>query len=734
MKGHFLLMVVTVWAGWVGAVQAEEQILSVDTDDTSLIFRVAESGELFQQYYGARLTAPQDLLKQKRASRDDAFEALSTFGKTNPYEVALKVTHADGGLSTDLRYLRHETAVQDDGRTLTRIFLKDKRYDFFVTLYFRASAVENVMESWSEIDNQETGSVVLENMASFDWVLKRNAYWLTHFHGSWAYEMQQAEERLASGIKIVESKKGVRTTQTENPSFMLSLNHAAEEDAGEVIGGALAWSGNYKLCFQVDSEERLHITAGLNPYGSAYHLDPGARFETPKCIFSHSSHGKGPISRRFHRWARKYALRDGDQLRPVLLNSWEGAYFSFDEQKIFEMITDTAKLGAEMFVLDDGWFGNKYPRNNAAAGLGDWQVNTNKLPHGIEPLIDHAEKEGIQFGIWVEPEMVNPKSELAENQPEWIVKRPGREQQLERNQLLLDLSNPAVQDFVFKSVDDLLTAHPRLAYIKWDANRHVQNIGSSYLPADRQSHFWIDYIHGLYDVYDRLMKKHPNVIFQACASGGGRLDYGSLPYHHEFWTSDNTDAWSRIYQQWNTSHFYPAIGMAAHVSGSPNHQTKHVTPLKLRFDVAMTGRLGLELLKDLTPKEERFAKAAVETYKRIRPTIQQGDLYRLRSPYKENRAALMYVTPEKDHAVLFGFVTRFHSRGNYMTVQLQGLDPRAEYRVTEINRTSDNPRFLQFNGSGETFSGDFLMKRGVRLGIIRQYDSAVLELVKTEGK
>jgi alpha-galactosidase len=395
------------------------------------------------------------------------------------------------------------------------------------------------------------------------------------------------------------------------------------------------------------------------------------------------------------------------------------------------MISDAASLGVEIFVLDDGWFGNKYPRNNDKAGLGDWQVNTSKLPKGIGHLVDYAAKENIKFGIWVEPEMVNPKSELAEQHPDWIVSRPHREPILMRQQLLLDLSNPDVQEFVFKTVDDILTENPEIAYVKWDANRHVQNWGSSWLPADQQSHFVIDYTRGLYSVYERLNTKHPDVIFQVCSSGGGRVDYGSLPFHHEFWTSDNTDAWSRIYQQWNTSQFYPAIAMASHVSANPNHQTKHVTPLKARFDVSMTGRLGMELQPaDMTPEELKYSKKAIKTYKRIRHIVHQGDLYRINSPYRGNRAALMYVTPAKDQAIVFGYVTRFHSRNDYMTVKLKGLKPDKSYKVTEINK--EDPQKKLFTGSGKTFSGDYLMKRGVQLKIRLLHESAMLEVLEVK--
>jgi alpha-galactosidase len=710
----------------------QKKVIAVNTRNTSLVFMVSNEGFVFHKYFGERLATPEDLLKAlpNDSQRAETFEALSTFGNQFVLEPSLKATHPDGNMTTELRYQSHRQIETDGNISETRIVLKDTHYPFFVTLVYRAYQAEDIITSQVRVENKSPGAVTLENFASFDLVTEGHEYWLTHFYGAWANEMQLEEERLGKGIKIIDSKKGVRTTQGENASFMLSLGRPAEEESGAVIGGALAWSGNYRLGFEVDSLNILHMNAGMNPFGSAYHLEPGKTFETPQFIFTYSTAGKGPVSRRFHRWARRYSLRDGDMPRPVVLNSWEGAYFTFDEDTLTKMITYAAQMGVEMFVLDDGWFGNKYPRNNDKAGLGDWQVNQKKLPRGIDYLIDHAEKEGIKFGIWVEPEMVNPKSELAENHPDWIVQRPNREALPMRNQLLLDLSNPAVQDFVFKVVDDLLTAHPRIAYIKWDANRHVENFGSPYLPANRQSHWWIDSTRGLYAVYDRLMAKHPGVIFQACSSGGGRVDFGSLAYHHEFWASDNTDAFSRIFLQWGTTHFYPAMAMGAHVSASPNHQTGNTSPLKLRFDVAMGGRLGVELQPaQMTPDELVFAKKAIAEYKRIREVVQLGDLYRLISPYKEDHAALMYVVPTKERAIVFAYSLRYHSRQDYPTVKLQGLDPAATYRVQEINRDSKQKLF---NGDGETFRGDFLMKFGAQLKIRKANESVVLELTKVK--
>ena len=721
-----------LWAG-ISAGAEKKRVVSINTPKNTLAFMVDENNFLLHRYFGEHLDTPDAIVDfaYSDTRRYSTFEMPETFGGNYSGDPALAVTHADGNMTTDLRFQGVETNQIDDNIIETRIRMKDAAYPFFVTFVYRAYQAENIITCKAIYENREDGPVTLKRFASFDLAMTGDKYWLTRFYGEWAKEMQIDENRLGHGITVIDSKKGIRTSQYDNASFMLALGHPAQEEEGAVIGGALAWSGNYRICFELDVRNTLHLNAGINPFESAYRLEPGQKFETPQFIFTYSAAGKGLVSRRFHRWARKYALRGGNELRPVVLNSWEGAYFTFNEKTLTDMMDHASEMGVEMFVLDDGWFGNKYPRNNAKAGLGDWQVNTNKLPHGLEYLIDHAQKDGLKFGIWIEPEMVNPKSELAEKHPDWIVQRPHRPALLWRNQSLLDLSNPAVQDFVFKSVDDLLTQHPRIAYVKWDANRHVANFGSPYLPKDEQSQWWIDYIHGLYSVYARLMERHPDVIFQACSSGGGRVDYGSLPYHHEFWASDDTDAFERVFIQWGTGHFYPAIGMGAHVSAVPNHQTGNTLPLKFRFDVAMAGRLGIELQpSDMTEKERAFAKKCIATYKRIRPVVQFGDLYRLISPYGgQNEAALMYVSPGKDHAVAFLYVLRYQCRYAYPILKLRGLDPGKKYRIVELNKESERS---YCKGDGKVFTGDFLMKYGVQVQIYKPNQSAVLEFVEVK--
>ncbi len=379
-------------------------------------------------------------------------------------------------------------------------------------------------------------------------------------------------------------------------------------------------------------------------------------------------------------------------------------------------------MGGELFVMDDGWFGVKYPRNNDSTSLGDWTVDTNKLPNGIKGLCDAAKERGIKFGIWIEPEMTNSASELYEEHPEYVIKAPKRDAIEGRGgtQLVLDLANPKVQDFVFNVVDTLMTKYPEIDYIKWDANAPIMNHGSQYLTADNQSHLYIDYHKGFTAAVERIREKYPDVTIQACASGGGRANWGVLPYFDEFWVSDNTDALQRIYMQWGTSYFFPAIAMASHISASPNHQTNRIVPLKFRTDVAMSGRLGMEIQpKDMTAEEKEQTRKAIEDYKLVRDVVQLGDLYRLLSPYDgKGAASLMYVAPDKNDAVYYWWKTEQFVNQQLPRVKMAGLDPDKTYVVTELNRVDNEP--LPYEG--KAFTGRFLMSNGLEMPLSHNVD------------
>ena len=716
-------------AGAVSAA-APQQLIDIRTDDVSMVLAARSGGEVYFRHFGGRIDDPAPLSDYKSSRRADHGTddlAYPAMGGRNFREPALRVTHADGDMNTDLRYVSHTSRqLADPNVTETVVKMSDSSQALDVELVFTAYARENVITTHTVIRNREQGPVTLHSFYSSALTLKADKYLLTHLYGAWAREAQVDHTLLTHGSKSIESMREVRTTHTENPSFMLTLgSDAFSENCGEVIAGALAWSGNFRLNFEVDEYDALTILAGANPNASEYRLRPGEAFTTPEMIYTHSLRGAGGASRNLHDWGRNYGVYHAERVVPTLLNSWEGAYFDFDAKVLKQMIDDAASMGLEMFVLDDGWFGNKYPRNAANAGLGDWQVNQKKLPAGIDDIASYAHRKGLKFGIWIEPEMVNPKSELAEKHPDWIVRPPKRDAPETRRQWLLDLSNPAVQDFVFETFDNTMKLSDKIDYIKWDANRNANNVGSAYLPADEQSHFWIDYAQGFYRVMERIRAKYPDVLIQACASGGGRVEYGALRYFDEFWTSDNTEALSRARIQYGTSLFYPAVAMGSHVSAVPNHQTGNVTPIKFRFDMACAGRLGMELQpKQMTDAEKEFARRAIASYKEYRDIVMQGDLYRIGTPYDESgRYGVLYVSKDKRQAVLFAYSLHYQGRSLIPKFRLDGLDPKAGYTVRELN--VDKPRFWF---DGKTLSGELLMNAGINPHLSKIYDSAVFIL------
>lgn len=704
--------------------RASYGIIPVNTKNTSLVLGVGEDGKLYSLHYGARLSCPEDMTQwnsHRRADYNTDPQAYSTQGGRYFGEPALSVTYADGALNTELTFLSKEVLKQA-GVTTTRITLRDLKTALTVTLAYKAYENEDVIVANSEIVNGGKKSIVLRNYYSGQIHVRAGKYLLTHFYGAWAREMNVDRELLTHGIKSIESKVGVRTTHIENPSFLLSLNtESFQEDSGEVIAGALAFSGNFKLNFQVDETNELDILGGVNPYSAEYELSKGESLVTPDFIYTFTDRGAGQASRNLHDWARNHGLY-AKTFVPTLLNSWEGAYFKFDTKVLTGMIDDAASLGLEMFVLDDGWFGMKYPRNDSNQGLGDWCLNTAKIPEGLGYIADYAHAKGLKCGIWIEPEMVNPKSELYEKHPEWVVAEGGRERTEIRHQLLLDLSNPAVQDFVFGVFDNTMQMAPGIDYIKWDANRHVEGVGSSYLK--KQSHFWMEYVRGFYSVMERIRAKYPDVMVQACSSGGGRVEYGALKYFNEVWVSDNTEARQRAKIQYGTNMIYPAIVSGSHVSAVPNHQTGNVTPLKFRLDMASAGRLGMELQpKDLTTGEKALASRCIESYKQYRDIIQDGDLYRLLSPYDTDFYSLMYVSKDKKRAVVFVYSLEYQGRVQKPFVRMKGLDPSLRYTLTELNVDKSG-----FWGDGKTFGGDFLMGEGIAPKLYKMYDSAIYYL------
>lgn len=701
--------------GVVSASGAPDDFIRIGTNTTDLIFKVGKNGRLYQSYLGQKLQNESEFayLKQGR-------EAYLTHGMEDYFEPAIRVLHNDGNPSLLLKYVSSEVNRKSDDVTETVILLKDDKYPVEVRLFFTAFAEENVIKTHAEISHQEKKPVTLYNYASSLLHLNAAKYWLTEFSGNWAHEVNMNERQLDFGKKIVDTKLGSRANLFCSPYFMISLNSPVQENAGEVLLGTVNWTGNFRFTFEVDDQNGLRVISGINPYGSEYILKPKEVFSTPEFVFTYSTEGKGQASRDLHRWARKYQLKDGEKDRMTLLNNWEATYFNFNEEKLIQLFDEAKKLGVDMFLLDDGWFGNKYPRSSDHQGLGDWQETTDKLPNGIGKLVEEANARGLKFGLWIEPEMVNPKSELYEKHKDWVIHLPNRDEYYFRNQLVLDLSNPAVQDYVFGIVDNLMQKYPGIAYFKWDCNSPITNIYSVYLK-DKQSHLYIDHVRGLYKVLERIQQKYPELPMMLCSGGGGRADYEALKYFTEFWPSDNTDPLERIFIQWGFSHFFPSKSMAAHVTSWGNQ------PLKFKVDVAAMCKLGFDIRVDkMNENEVTFCRQAVENFHRLSPVTLDGDLFRLVSPYEGEHAAIMYATPDREKAVVFAF--DMHPRyGEFLQpVRLQGLDANKRYKVEEINLMQGVRSSLKDNG--KVYSGDYLMKIGLNLFSTGHLKSHVLEI------
>ncbi len=725
-----------VWLITVSTAAFAQQVtIPVETLNHAILLQTDKDNHVRMVYNGApladkkeysNLAAQYDLNDENAAGiYNNAYSTAGTYSLTEP---AMQVLHADGNASLDLKYVSHASNTIDANTTLTSIVLQDGVYPFKVTLFYKTWQQENVTEQWAEITHTEKQAVVLQKFASANLYFANKDFYLTTFQGQYAREMQPAETRLQQGMHSVDSKLGTRAMLVQTPNFILSFGQPAAETTGDVMIGQLAWSGNFKMEYEIDSYQNLRFISGINPYAAAYTLQPGKVFKTPALIYTFSQHGTGEASRNLHNWARQYRVLDGMGERLTLLNNWEATYFDFDEHKISGLFKGAAQLGVDMFLLDDGWFGNKYPRNDDKAGLGDWQENVKKLPHGLGYLVKEAQKENIKFGIWIEPEMVNPKSELYEKHPDWVIKQPERPEIYFRNQLVLDLSNPQVQQFVFNIVDSLFIKNPGLAFIKWDCNSPVFNSYSAYLQKQKlpQSHLSTEYVRGLYSVLEKIRAKYPSVPMMLCSGGGGRGDYEMLKYFTEFWPSDDTEPVERIFMQWDYSYFFPSVATDNHVTDWGNQ------PIKFRVDVASMGKLGFDIVTShLNEKDLVFCQQAVKNYQSFKHTVWKGDLYRLLNPHENKLASLMYVSKDQSSAVMFNLLanTRVALTATTLPVHLAGLDPAKKYRLKELNLYPGTSSPID---ESRVYSGDFLIKAGVNPQVNGRRQSVIISIIEVK--
>ena len=702
----------------------------VSTPKTSLVLHANEGGSLRFSYFGEKLTS-NEISQLKGTSMDLNQAAYPAFGQNDMLDLpAIQVLHADGQWT--LYPTVDDVTTQTEGNaTVTTITMTDKQYPVTLKVFYKAYSTVDMIETWTEITHREKKAITLKRYDSGHLAIPQGNLYMIHMHGNWNSETYPTCEPINPGLKVIRNTDGVRNAHNDAPEMMLSLDGKPQENKGRVIGAALCWSGNYELRVNNSSDNRYaHFYAGIDPQTTEYILEPKEVFTTPKLAFTLSNEGMSGVSRNFHRWARYEGwLHQGDQTRKILLNSWEGVYFDINEEGMFQMMEDIKSMGGELFVMDDGWFGDKYQRNDDVTTLGDWMVDKKKLPNGVASLVRKAKSLGIEFGIWIEPESSNTKSEFFEKHPDWVLQEKNRDLKLGRGgtQMLLDLCNPKVQDFVFRVVDDLMTENPEIYYIKWDANCALQNFGSNYLPANKQSHLYIEYHRGLIKTLQRIRAKYPKLVIQCCSSGGGRVNYGLLPYFEEFWTSDNNDPYQRVFIQWGTSYFFPSNAMAQHIAHSPYWNTGRTTPIKYRTDVAMSGRLGMELQpRKMTDEEREQSRRAINDYKPLRELIQLGNLYRLISPYdNEGIASLMYSNDAKSKAVLFAYRVQYLYNMKTPRIHLAGLDATKNYRLRELNvKVGSEPSPL----NNKVFSGKLLMEQGLYLPLLKDYNSCVFEL------
>lgn len=695
-----------------------KKIWVLRTGASAYALGVNQRGELQTVYRGGPLWRSADVPAAQAGPEWSSFDPSQSltneeyigWGGARYFEPSLKISRADGVRDLVLHYSSH--AIK--GNQLD-IVLKDIRDDLFVTLSYVVYPSDGIVEKHAKFENRAAQPVIVESFQSGVWYVPHGeGYRLSYLTGRWAGETQLTREPIHTGLKIIESRKG-HTSHNANPWFAIDENGAATEETGRVWFGALGWSGNWRFTIEQTPYSQVRVTGGWNPFDFSYAVPPGASLETPPFYGGFTEHGFGEASRMLHRFERTQILPHGTsaRLRPVLYNSWEATEFAVNEEGQKALAGKAAKLGVELFVMDDGWFGK---RNNDRAGLGDWTVNPEKFPRGLTPLAEYVKSLGMEFGLWVEPEMVNLDSDLYRAHPDWAMHFPNRPRTELRNQLVLNMARDDVKEHIFGVLDKLATEYP-IRYFKWDMNRPFAEPGWEGV-AD-QKELWVKYVRNVYEIFDRLRAKHPSLEIESCSGGGGRVDLGIMRRVDEVWTSDNTEAFDRLRIQEGFSQAYTPKVMSAWVTDIPNMNGRS-TPLKYRFLVAMQGALGIGAnLNKWTAADDSLATQMIAYYKKIRATVQEGKLYRLLSPRFGELTANQYVSEDGKQSVLFAFLHSQQYRNPAPPIRMAGLDPKAVYRVQTLGASA-----------AEELSGAYLMERGVTVRLTGDYDSGSVLLEK----
>lgn len=713
------------------------------TKNTSYVLKIMETGHLSHLYWGRKLKADNlEYFFRRRgfgsfAADTDNISGFQlelipqecpTFGATDLRSPSLEFEYEDGTSATDLRYKSHriyEGKQRLSGLPSVYVESEEEAISLEITLVDSLKSLEiiltyNVFENFDAITrslkivNNSDEKINIERVLSANVDFTTDEFDFIQLSGSWGRERHILRNPLRSGSQAIESRRGA-SSHAQNP-FMALCSKDANEEYGDVYGFSLVYSGNFLANVEVDMYRNARAQIGINSFDFKWLLESKEEFQSPEVVLVYSSKGLNGMSQIYHNLYRKRLCRGKyrDKVRPILINNWEATYFDFNEVKIKEIAKEALKLGMELFVLDDGWFGN---RNDDKSSLGDWFVNEEKLKGGLSKLAKDINSMGLEFGLWFEPEMISPVSKLYEKHPNWCIHIPGRTRSQARRQLILDLSRKEVCDYIIEAISKVLES-ANISYVKWDMNRNMTEVGSLGLTSERQRETAHRYILGLYRVMEEITNRFPNILFESCSGGGGRFDPGILYYMPQTWTSDDTDAIERLKIQFGTSMVYPPISMGCHVSAVPNHQANRITSLETRGVSAMAGNFGYELdITKLSDEEKEELKEQISLYKEIRETVQFGTLYRLKSPFNSNEVAWMTISEDKNEVVVSYVRQCALVNENFRNLKLTALDKDSEYEII---------------GEDIVLSGDELMYIG--LNIPELYGDYVSKLWRLKRK
>lgn len=675
-------------------------------------------------YWGKRLRDDADLTEVSDSDNGLGLDRLPQeypqYGTGDFRYPAYQAKLGDGTRITELKYKSYTLSAgkkksgslpgvyveQENEADTLELHLEDEYSGLQVTLVYTLFNQGDAITRYAVIKNGGSDSLVLQRALSMSIDFPSGNMDMVYLTGSWSREGNITRRPIDKGATVIESRRGMSSHQF-NP-FAALAKSGADERQGEVFGFSLVYSGNFEARAEMDHFNSIRFSMGVNSFDFAYVLDQAEEFETPEVVMVYSDQGLGEMSRIYHRLYRTRLCRGQyrDTERPILVNNWEATYFNFTTEKLVDIAKEASKLGIELFVLDDGWFGHRDSDNSS---LGDWIEDRRKLPGGLNDLASQIQDLGLQFGLWVEPEMISPDSDLYRAHPDWCLHVPGRRRTEVRWQLVLDYTREEVRNYIYNSLHAIFSTVP-ITYVKWDMNRVLTEIGSADCPPHRQAEIAHRYVLGLYDVLERITTAFPHILFESCSSGGGRFDPGMLYYMPQTWTSDDTDGVERLKIQYGTSLVYPISAIGAHVSDVPNHQVGRLTPFSFRGDVAMSGNFGYELdLTKLTEQEKEAVKLQVVNYKEMHQLVQQGDLYRLKSPFEGNETAWMFVSEDKTEAVVFYFRVLAEPFPRRRRVYLDGLNPELNYKLVPVDGVEN--RLAAYND--KVLGGDRLMQVGV---------------------